>query len=115
MRKTSRFTLMETIVAIFILVVIMDLVFDFFIGARKNSRKNDDAFAMSLAFESTISQLNPKNYDLKGLENLLQKEAEANSFTERKITWKLVEKEKSIEIRFFRKGKQIFDTELMLP
>ena len=115
MKKTCRFTLMETIVAIAILVIVLDLVFDFFIGARTNSRKNDDAFAMSLAFESTINQLNPKKYDLKSLEAVLKKEAAANSFSQRKISWKLTEKDKSIDIRFFRKGKQIFDAELLLP
>ena len=55
MIKCSRFTLMETVVAVFILVVVLDMVFDFFISARKNSQKNDDSFAMSLALESTVN------------------------------------------------------------
>ena len=115
MRKTSRFTLIEIVVSIFILILVMDLIFDFFIGARKNSQKNDDSFALSLAIESTLNQLDPKKYDVSQLEDLLKKEALANSFSKREISWKLQEKNKSIDLRFYRKGKQIFSTELLLP
>ena len=115
MIKTSRFTLLETIVAVFILAVIVDLIFDFFIGARLNNRKNDDSFAMSLALESTVNQLNPQKYSLKDLEEILFREAANNSFQERGITWKAVLQQKSVELRFFRKEKQIFQTELLLP
>lgn len=115
MRKTRPFTLMETVVAIVILLIIMDIVFDFFVGARKNSRKNDDALAMALAFESTVKQLNPKKYSLNDLKEVLRKEAEANSFSKREISWKLLQKDGKIDIRFFSKGKQIFETELLLP
>jgi len=115
MRKTSRFTLMETVVAIFILIVVMDLLFDFFIGARKNSQKNDDAFAMSLALESTLSQLNPQKYSFEDLKKALENEAKANSLFKREITWKFIKKEGAVDLRFFRKGTQIFSTELKLP
>ena len=107
--------MMEVIAAIFILVVITDLIFDFFIGAARNGRKNDDAFAMSLAFESTLNSLDPKSYTLDDLKEVLRKEAYSNNLDTRKIHWEITAEGKKVFVRFLQEGRQIFRTELLLP
>lgn len=106
---------METIVAIFILAVSIDLIFDFFIASGKNTRQHQDAFAVSLVLDSTISQLDPKNYTLEQLQKTLKEEAENNTFSKRGIIWVLQKNNKEVEISFLRNSETIYKTELKLP
>ena len=107
--------MMEVIAAIFILVVVTDLIFDFFIGASRNSRKNDDVFAMSLAFESTLNTLNPKSYTIEELKKVLKQEADLNNLDTRKVHLEISSEGKKAFVRFLQKGRQIYRTELQLP
>lgn len=106
---------METIVAIFILAVSIDLIFDFFIASGKNNRSHQDAFAVSLVLDSTLSQLNPKDYTSEQLQSILKAEAENNTLSKRGISFVTLKNNEGIEIKFFRKNKVIYQTELSLP
>lgn len=113
--KVFRFTLMETIVAIFILVVCIDLIFDFFMASRKNQRSHQDAFVVSLVLDSTLSQLDPNSYTSEELNSIIRLEAKNNTLSERGISYLVFNRNGVAEIKFLRRDKVIYETELLLP
>ena len=115
MKKCRRFTLIESAVAIFILILAIDLIFDFFISSHKNSRSNDDSFALALSVESTLNSLDPAKYEIEDLKKALTAEALNNSLSLRGINWSITQNQKSALLEFYRDKKLIYKTELLLP
>ena len=113
--KKNYFSFLEISIAVFILALASEVIFNFVIFSSKASQYHSDSLAVCLSLESSLNRLNPQKYTVSQLQEILTQEAAANDLKQRGITWDIKVVSTELEVAFSRNGKVLYKTILVLP